>query len=57
MNVAPRETMRLTEALTRELEKVIVGQQVTIELVLCALFTRGHVLLEGVPGTAKTLLV
>ncbi len=38
-----------------ELQKVIIGQQETIELLLAALFTSGHVLLEGVPGIAKTL--
>ncbi|WP_242632028.1 AAA family ATPase [Rubripirellula amarantea] len=40
-----------------ELAKVIVGQSDTIEQLLAAIFTRGHVLLEGVPGLAKTLMV
>ncbi len=40
-----------------ELAKVIVGQQDTIEQLLVAIFTRGHCLLEGVPGLAKTLMV
>ena len=40
-----------------ELAKVIVGQSETIEQLLAAIFTRGHCLLEGVPGLAKTLLV
>ncbi|MEC9092429.1 MAG: MoxR family ATPase [Planctomycetota bacterium] len=40
-----------------ELHKVIVGQDEVIEQVLAAIFTRGHCLLEGVPGLAKTLLV
>lgn len=39
-----------------ELAKVIVGQEEMIDLLLAALFTSGHVLLEGVPGIAKTLL-
>lgn len=38
-----------------ELHKVIVGQDTLIELLLAALFTNGHVLIEGVPGIAKTL--
>ncbi len=38
-----------------ELQKVIIGQHETIDLLLAALFTSGHVLLEGVPGIAKTL--
>ncbi|MEX0586442.1 MAG: MoxR family ATPase [Pirellulales bacterium] len=40
-----------------ELSKVIVGQNEVIEQVLTAIFSRGHALLEGVPGLAKTLLV
>jgi MoxR-like ATPase len=40
-----------------ELAKVIVGQGEVIEQVLTAVFARGHALLEGVPGLAKTLLV
>ncbi len=40
-----------------ELGKVIVGQNEVIQQLLAAIFTRGHVLLEGVPGLAKTLMV
>ena len=40
-----------------ELAEVIVGQSNVIEQVLIAIFARGHALLEGVPGLAKTLLV
>jgi MoxR-like ATPase len=40
-----------------ELGKVIVGQQAVIEELLIALFCRGHALLVGVPGLAKTLLI
>ena len=40
-----------------ELHKVIVGQEEVIEQVFAAIFTRGHCLLEGVPGLAKTLMV
>ena len=40
-----------------ELAKVIIGQSEVIEQVLTAMFARGHALLEGVPGLAKTLLV
>ncbi|MDA1177160.1 MAG: MoxR family ATPase [Planctomycetota bacterium] len=43
--------------LQQELQKVIIGQDEVIEQVLAAIFTRGHCLLEGVPGLAKTLLV
>src|SRR5947199_2590488 len=40
-----------------ELGKVIVGQEAVIEELLIALFCRGHAMLEGVPGLAKTLLI
>jgi MoxR-like ATPase len=40
-----------------ELQKVIVGQNEVIEQLFAAVFTRGHCLLEGVPGLAKTLMV
>lgn len=39
------------------LNKVVVGQELVIDQLLVALLANGHVLLEGVPGTAKTLLV
>ncbi|MCG3180194.1 MAG: hypothetical protein BIFFINMI_02551 [Phycisphaerae bacterium] len=51
---------RLNDAyrgMTEQLGKVIVGQQEVIEQVLIAMFCRGHGLLVGVPGLAKTLLV
>lgn len=38
-----------------EIGKIIIGQQNTIDLLLTAIFADGHVLLEGVPGVAKTL--
>jgi len=41
----------------RELQKVIIGQDEVIEQIFAAIFTRGHCLLEGVPGLAKTLMV
>jgi MoxR-like ATPase len=45
------------ETLTTEVGKVIVGQSYMIERILIGLLTGGHVLLEGVPGLAKTLSV
>ena len=45
------------QTLRAELAKVIVGQNDVIEQVLIAVLSRGHALLEGVPGLAKTLLV
>jgi MoxR-like ATPase len=43
--------------LTQEIKKVIVGQEEIVEDVLNCIFSRGHCLLIGVPGLAKTLLV
>ena len=45
------------QSLRAELGKVIVGQEAVIEELLIALFCRGHALLMGVPGLAKTLLI
>ena len=45
------------ERMTDQIGKVIVGQKAVIEELLMALFSRGHCLLVGVPGLAKTLLV
>ncbi len=44
-------------AIEREVEKVLVGQPDLVRQVLVAIFVRGHVLIEGVPGLGKTLLV
>ena len=45
------------EQLKKEIGKVIVGQDVVIEHILISIFSGGHVLLIGVPGLAKTLMV
>ena len=47
----------LANAVRGELSKVIVGQQQAIDLILIALLARGHCVLVGVPGLAKTLIV
>ena len=54
---AGSEVQRVADAITAEVHKAVVGQDETIENALAGLFADGHVLLEGVPGTAKTLLV
>ena len=51
------EFVKHAHDLERELRKVIVGQHEAVQQVLMALFGGGHVLLEGVPGLGKTLLV
>ena len=51
---------RLTEAreaILREIRKVIIGQEEVVEQMVIALFSRGHCLVVGVPGLAKTLMV
>jgi len=45
------------KVLLREIHKVIIGQDAVIELLLAALLSRGHCLLVGVPGLAKTLII
>jgi len=51
-----RDVSTITEALRGEIRKAVVGQDEVVELMLVSLLCGGHVLLEGVPGTAKTLL-
>ena len=46
----------LAAALRAEIGKAVIGQDDTLDLMLTALFSGGHILLEGPPGTAKTLL-
>ena len=52
-----QEFSQYRHLMQQELQKVIVGQDQVIEQLFAAIFTRGHCLLEGVPGLAKTLMV
>ena len=54
---AIEEFGRKRRTMLAEIRKVIVGQDKVIDEVLIALFSRGHCLLVGVPGLAKTLLI
>ena len=57
-DLAMIETLRKgREALLEEIGKVVVGQKDVVDLILMALFCRGHGLIVGVPGLAKTLMV
>jgi MoxR-like ATPase len=49
------ELAQISVKLQHEIGKVIVGQKNMVELILVALLTDGHILIEGVPGVAKTL--
>src|SRR4051812_14890340 len=51
------QTIRFLRDVRKRIGEVVVGQDVVVERVLIALFTGGHLLLQGVPGLAKTLLV
>ena len=53
----PATGSELTAAVANEVAKRVVGQEAMIERLLVGLFTGGHILLEGVPGLAKTLAV
>src|SRR6188474_1376779 len=53
----PQETAEFVQRVRERIATVVVGQDVVVERMLIALFTGGHLLLQGVPGLAKTLLV
>jgi len=57
ISIQPRTGRDLTDRITREVQRRVVGQDSMIERLLIGLLTGGHVLLEGVPGLAKTLTV
>jgi MoxR-like ATPase len=46
----------IVDRMTKEIRKVVVGQDDAVQLALCAATVGGHILIEGVPGVAKTLL-
>jgi MoxR-like ATPase len=56
-SLAIEKLQEARKSIVQQLEKVIVGQTEVIEQLLIAIFSRGHCLLEGVPGLAKTLLI
>ncbi len=51
------ELKTVKQQLLAEIHKVIVGQDIVVDKVLTGLFANGHMLIEGVPGLAKTLLI
>ncbi|MCA6362972.1 MAG: MoxR family ATPase [Bacteroidetes bacterium] len=57
LNARIREESAFADAISKELDHAIVGQKMMVERLLIALLSNGHILLEGVPGLAKTLAV
>jgi len=57
LNEQVRQTSQWVQPLLSEVGKVVVGQSALVERLIMGLLTNGHVLLEGVPGLAKTLTV
>lgn len=57
INEKAKEKSAFVELLFREMEKTIIGRKDMLERMVIALLCRGHILLEGVPGLAKTLAV
>src|SRR5262245_5824002 len=57
LNETVREEALLVQAAVNEVKKVIVGQKALLDRLMVALLCRGHILVEGVPGLAKTLAV
>ncbi len=55
INKKVSEESAFAAELKREVARVIVGQEETIDRILVGLLANGHILLEGVPGLAKTL--
>ncbi len=53
----PESLCRFAETVRAQVARTVVGQETVVERILIALLTGGHLLLEGVPGIAKTLLV
>lgn len=57
LNEAIKQESKFVDTVLTEVSKVIVGQREMVESIVMGLLTGGHVLLEGVPGLAKTLVI
>lgn len=57
LNAAIKQESQFVDRMLQEVSKVVVGQKEMVEGILMGLLTGGHVLLEGVPGLAKTLTI
>src|SRR6476646_8161630 len=57
LNAAVQQESQFVERMLKEVSKIVVGQKDMLEGIMMGLLTGGHVLLEGVPGLAKTLTI
>ena len=57
LNERIQQESAFVDLLTAEMDKVIVGQKHMVERLMIGLLSNGHILLEGVPGLAKTLAI
>ena len=57
INEKIKEESLLVDKIILEMEKVIIGQRPLLERMIIGLLTNGHILIEGVPGLAKTLAI
>ena len=58
LNIAkPGDTAQLMEQILYEVKRVVVGQDRFLERVMVAMLAQGHLLVEGVPGLAKTMTI
>ena len=57
LNERIKKESEFVDLITMEIQKVIVGQKTLVERLLIGLLSDGHILLEGVPGLAKTLAI
>lgn len=57
LNAAIKQESQFVERMMQEISKVVVGQKEMVEGIMMGLLTGGHILLEGVPGLAKTLTI
>ncbi|NTW49953.1 MAG: MoxR family ATPase, partial [Chlorobiales bacterium] len=57
LNAKIKQESEFIDRLRTEISKTVIGQQYVVNRLLIGLLTNGHILLEGVPGLAKTLTV
>ena len=56
MTIATETTAALAEAVITEVERAVIGKRAALRLILTTVLAGGHVLIEDLPGTGKTLI-